>query len=101
MIKIVKVKGESKNFKPGPESVLVKVDFIDHEVSAGGIFIPINRTSCLDRPTHGKVIRVGKGVTEVKEGDIIHWPEECGMDFEFDDCKCTTLREQSILCVVE
>ena len=97
---MIRVNGNSKNFKPGPNGVLVRVEYNDHEVS-GGIYIPIKRSSCLDRPTHGEVIRIGTDVKNVKIGDTVHWPEECGMDFEFDDAKCTTLREESLLCVVD
>ncbi len=101
MTKLIRVDGNSETFRVPAGDVLVKVDFIDHEISDGGIFIPIKRTACTDRPTHGKVISVGKDVTQVKAGDVVHWSEISGMDFEFNDCKCTVLQEKSILCVVE
>ena len=101
MVKVVNIGGESESFRPPAGDVVVKVDFIDHEISDGGIFIPIKRLACTDRPTHGKVIRVGEGVKDVKVGDIVHWSEVSGMDFEFDDCKCTVLQEKAILCIVE
>ena len=90
---------DSSEFTPTGELVLVKPEALQSEkVSSGGIIIPLQQMSVTsDRPTSGKVVRVGKDTNAVSVDDIVIWPNADGIEFEFNDGEFILLRQKSII----
>jgi len=102
------MKGESMTcpIKPLGNNVVVKRDEVEKE-TAGGIILP---DQAQDRPTKGTVLRVGIGrpdkngkpvLIELKEGDVVAFPQYAGVDIEDKGEKYTIMDIHEIHGVVE
>lgn len=90
---------ESKEFAAQDEYILVEpFDTQKEEITSGGIVLQVEETA-LSRPTHGKVISIGAGVTAITTVDEVFWPETDGLDLKFNDGKFVLLRQKSIVGV--
>lgn len=90
---------ESKEFAAQDEYVLVKPFVtLKEETTASGIVLQVEETA-LSRPTHGKVIDVGAGVTGITSTDEVFWPETDGLDLKLNDGEFVLLRQKSIVGV--
>lgn len=100
MSKTQRIYFKSEEFQPRNDLLLVEpIELKKEEITEGGIIIQ-NDFSSTDRPTSGRVVAVGKEITDVsdiKPGSIVLWPNTDGIDLEFDDGVRTLLRYETII----
>lgn len=88
----------STNFKPKNEYIIVKpAASITESMTDTGIFIALRPQTSVDRPTMGVVLAVGEDITDIKENDVVLWPNTDGLDIEFTDGIFILLRYKSII----
>ncbi|KAG9610879.1 hypothetical protein KCV01_g2864, partial [Aureobasidium melanogenum] len=92
--------------KPLHDRVIVK-RLEEERVSAGGIVIPDSAT---EKPTRGKVIAAGTGLTlasgtvramGVKEGDVVLFGKYAGQEIKVDGEELVFLKEDDIVAILE
>lgn len=89
---------KSTEFKPKDNKVLVKPEELKSEqITESGIVLKMNNRSVVERPSSGRVIDIGNGVTDVDVGSIVIWPAQDGIDLKFDDGDFLLLRHESII----
>lgn len=67
------------------------------EKTANGILIP---ETAQEEQIRGKVIEVADNVTEIKAGDEIIYPKNCGTPIGWEDKTLLVMREHDVLCVI-
>jgi len=92
--------------RPLHDRVIVK-RLEEERVSAGGIVIPDSAT---EKPTRGKVIAAGNGLTlangtiramGVKEGDVVLFGKYAGQEIKIDGEELVFMKEDDIVAIVE
>jgi chaperonin GroES len=73
-----------------PEDKLVK--------TAGGIYIP---ETVVQKPSTGKVFKIGEDVSKTKVGDNVMFGKEAGIAMEVDGAKYLLMREGEIFMKYE
>ena len=87
----------SSDFVPRDETVLVyPTELTKEEVSESGIVISVHRSS-LQRPTTGRVVKVGGKIDWINENDYVIWQMTDGINLKFTDGDFLLLREKSLL----
>lgn len=92
------------NLRPLYDFVFIEKDPVEDKI--GSIYIP---EKAKQKSTRGKVVAVGPGLNVkgrripplCKVGDIVHWNEYRGMDFEVDGQKLMVLHDDEIEAVEE
>jgi len=93
----------STYFAPADDLILVKPrELPKGEVVESGLVIEMEQnTSVVDRPSLGKVIKIGKDVSERWNDKTIIWVEQDGVDVELQDGIFLMLQEKSVLGDIE
>lgn len=91
-----------KNFKVIHNTdILVVAEFEPEEKTQTGIYLGIKSTIS-QRPTQGRVLQVGKGVENIKVGDMVVFKDGMGIDLALEEEKWyILLNEERILGVFE
>lgn len=82
-----------RTFRPVGDKVLVKPDAAE-EVTEGGIVLP---DQVRQAPGRGKVLAVGSGVSEAKEGDIVLYNKYDVTGVEIDGEDYVVIYEDKLL----
>lgn len=93
----------SKYFIPADDLIMVQPRALPKgEVVEGSIVLELDQnTSIVDRPTLGKVIKIGKDISERWKDETIMWAEQDGIDVELEDGLFLMLQEKSVLGSIE
>ena len=68
------------------------------ETTKSGIILP---DSAKEKPAEGKVMAVGKDVTEVKAGDTVLYSKYGPTEIKIDDVEYMVVKEEDILAVMK
>ena len=93
---IIIIKGNSMNFKPLGERVLVKRTEVENK-TASGIYIPDNAK---EKPQTAEVVAVGNKVEDVKVGDTIVFEQYRGTEFKLDGQEYLILNIENVIGVM-
>ena len=93
----------SASFKPEPELVLVQPRALPKgEVVENGLILELEQnTSVVDRPTLGKILKVGSGIINGYVGKYCIWVEQDGIDMELQDGRFLVLKIKSIIGLID
>jgi chaperonin GroES len=93
-----RVELSSTKFKPKNEYILVKPNQkVTESTTESGLVIALRPQTSVDRPTIGVVVAVGEDITDIKENDVVLWPNTDGLDVEFTDGIFMILRYNSVI----
>ena len=84
------------NVKPLSDRVLILPNPAE-EKTAGGLIIP---DTAKEKPLAGKVVAVGPGTLEVKEGDQVLYGKYAGQEIQVDGVDYLIMKQNDILAII-
>ena len=84
----------NKDFKPGTDLVVIEYLENSNETPSGIIVETIEKTKY---PAQGKILSVGKGVEDVKVGDIVLYDSSIHEELELENGKVDVVLHHNIL----
>lgn len=79
--------------------ILIEEPLAEEKKSSGGVILSSDDVD-ISRPVTAKVLKVGKDVTEVNEGDTVMYMPRTGIHMKQDDCMWRFLKEENIIAVL-
>lgn len=88
-----------KKLRPLTDRVIVE-PFESEKQTKGGLYIP-DTAQGQEPLIHATVISVGKSVENIKEKEVVAYPNGAGIPVNVDELKYHILREQDLIMVIE